>query len=269
MPYLIRYAELALKGKNRGYFEKQLVKNIKFRAKYFNKNIEKIERIFGRIIVYGEDLECLQTVFGVSSISKALELPQDIELLKKLALEAAKKKLKESNPPATFVVKTQRLDKNYPKKSIDISRDVGEIIHETLSLPVTFKNPDLTINIEIFNNNFYLSTKKINCFGGLPVGVEGFAKLKVENDRDVLAGLLMMKRGCGLIVDETSTDTKILEAFGHYESTKPTEFKINSKPIKAITNYDSLTSYPIIAYSAEKVENELRIFRKVYDKVRS
>lgn len=69
--FLIKYAEIAIKGKNRYIFEDALVKNIKYQLKDVDGNFE-VHKESGRVYVdtdgeydYDETVAALSRVFGI------------------------------------------------------------------------------------------------------------------------------------------------------------------------------------------------------------
>ena len=94
---IIRYAEIALKAKQtRKRFENTLVNNIKDALK--TKNIKNILRKeWGRIYIYSdqieESLDVLQRIFGISSISPAIQTESRIKEISKIAISISKQKL--------------------------------------------------------------------------------------------------------------------------------------------------------------------------------
>jgi thiamine biosynthesis protein ThiI len=185
---IIRYAEIGLKGKNRRFFENTLIKNIKasIAKKY------KIIKLRNRILINTNDKLDLSDIYGVSSFSYANEFDLDIEKLNKKALAFIK-----SNK--SFRITCQRLDKSIPLKSIDIEKKIGEYVFKNSKSKVKLKNPDINIQIELFNKKAYIFTKKIKGPGGLPVGVEGNVIVLIENKDSIKAAHLIMKRGCDII----------------------------------------------------------------------
>ena len=84
---LVRYAEIAIKGKNRARFENKLISNIK---DCLNKNkvpYENVKRVRGRIIIFtNEDCNCIKNVFGISSISPSIKIKANLAAINKTAL---------------------------------------------------------------------------------------------------------------------------------------------------------------------------------------
>lgn len=206
---LVRYGELALKGKNRINFENKLSDNIKKAVKC------GVKKISGRFIVYlkdNKDFNDIRRVFGIISISLAEEIELDINEINKEALKQAKNKKFD-----TFRITVQRLQKKL-KPSPELEREIGAYIVDKTGKKVKLKNPDLGIFIEIAEKA-YVFTEKARCFGGLPTGIEGkvavFFDEKTKADKSVLAGLLMMRRGCDVFPFLTKrTDIALLREYG-------------------------------------------------------
>ncbi len=186
---VIRYAEIGLKGKNRSFFEKCLVQNIK------NKIKGEVTRPRGRILLETDDkqaMDKLQFIFGIASYSMATKINSDIEEIKNKALELIKKEEFES-----FKVNCQRMDKEFPLKSPEVNKIVGEFLFENMDKKVSMKNPDITLNIEIMPKQVFIFTKKIQGQGGMPVGSAGKVLSLLSGGIDSpVSSLLMMKRGC-------------------------------------------------------------------------
>ena len=222
---LIRCGEIALKGKNRINFENKLISNIEKATGIRSK------RTSGRLILHpekkdpGKISKQLRKVFGITSISVAKEISLDMEKIKEEALEQSKGK-----KFANFRITVQRLQKRL-KTSPEIERDIGAFVVEKTGKKVKLKEPELEISIEIAENA-YVFTERIKCFGGLPTGIEGNVALffdnKVNGKKTILAGLLMMKRGCNVYpFSHKKQDTMLLEEYG-------------SKPLTIIKNIDEL-----------------------------
>ena len=205
---LVRYSEIGLKGNNRSYFEKLLIQNIK---DCLDKNKIKYYGIFrysGRIISNSEDkCLCLKNVFGISSFSPAIKVEQDLEKIKEVALSLYKK--------GTFRISAKRLNKKFKLTSDELNRSLGEFIIQNKKARVNLIRPDSNIGLEIMDN-VYLFNERYECLGGLPVNSEGLVTLILENKNDLLAGLLMLKRGCSLeIVNKNKLDFSILEKYSY------------------------------------------------------
>ncbi|MFY0544658.1 tRNA uracil 4-sulfurtransferase ThiI [Brevibacillus sp. H7] len=198
---LIRYGELALKGKNRDLFEEALMRSVKSILRSFFK--VKVRRNYGRMYVElnGEDaqavMERLQRVFGISSFSPTIQVEQDEEVIKQKALELVQQLQPQ---PRTFRVETRRADKRFPKTSMEMSRVVGtHILRNLPEIKVDVHTPEVVVNVEIRVEGTFISCETIPGPGGLPVGVSGKVLLLLSGGIDSpVAGWMMMKRGVTL-----------------------------------------------------------------------
>jgi len=203
---LIRYGEIGLKGKNRSIFEKKLVENIKFHMKKRGIKYKKIERVIGRIIIYGryelDDIIHLKNVFGIVSFSPAIktEATKNLKKITEISLKLAKE-----NKTENFKIETQRLDKTFPLNSMQINEKVGKIVCKRTGMKVKLDNPGLTIGIEIIKKgkkcSAYIFKDRIAGYVGLPVGIEGKVVCLISGGIDSpVAAWMMMKRGCAVIL---------------------------------------------------------------------
>lgn len=195
----IHYAEIALKGANRKRYESALIKNAR---RMLGKDI-KITRRPGRLLIYldlAEEREAeriinaLKRVFGVRWIGQGYSIPRDNELLMKTALEVAKQHLA---PDTKFKIKATRVDKNYPKTSLEIEREIGAAITSHVGAVVDLKNPEKTIYISVLPSEMLIVWERHEGPGGLPVGTSGRVVSLLSGGIDsAVASWLMMKRGC-------------------------------------------------------------------------
>ena len=150
------------------------------------------------------------------------DIVKEIELdIKKIEQEIKKSLLKKDFE--SFRVTVQRIDKRIQFKSIELERDLGSFVVEQFNKKVSLKEFDLQVSLELFNDKAYLFFDKIKAVGGLPVGCSGKVLSIIENKDDVDATLLMMKRGCDVVLvvkkkldlikldDHYHTELKIVE----------------------------------------------------------
>ena len=131
--FLIKYAEIGVKGKNRYLFEDALVKQINQRLKRHDGGF-LITKEQGRIYAeasedydYDEVINALQHVFGIVGICPMVQIEnKDYENLKEEVAKYIDEAYEDKN--FTFKVVTRRADKNYPVISDQINRDLGEVI---------------------------------------------------------------------------------------------------------------------------------------------
>ena len=180
--FLIKYAEIAIKGKNRYIFEDALVAQIKYQL----RNVEgkfRIAKESGRIFVYTEGefdyeeaIEALKRVFGIFSICPAVVLED--EGFEKLSQDVSSyvKKLY-GDKELTFKVNTRRNKKAYPMQSMEVSSEQGAVILDNCpNMKVDVHHPDVYVNVEI-RNKIYLYSENIPGPGGMPLGTNGRAML--------------------------------------------------------------------------------------------
>nr|MBI4156588.1 hypothetical protein [Candidatus Woesearchaeota archaeon] len=250
MVYIARYGEIGTKGKNRNFFEKKLVENIRLQLIKNKKTFEKIKRVRGRILVYSDDnLDILKYVFGMVSFSKAVETDLDIEGIKKIALKLYKGKI--------FRVTASRLEKKF-LSSKEINQTIGGFIVKKKKAKVDLENPQQEIFIEIFNDKAYIFDQKIKCLGGLPVGVSGRVGIILENEDSMISAYLMMKRGCNVIfIKKNNIDLKDLEKVYPYRieifDKIPEDIEVIVSSV--LKDYkDKIVFNPIYGYNEEKIK---------------
>jgi tRNA uracil 4-sulfurtransferase len=195
---LIRQGEISLKGKNREDFERKLLKNILLAVKRADDNI-KVSKIYSGFVVenYFPESEskmvyAVQKVFGISNFCIAKKVDNDLDEIKKAALELAKK----ANPK-TFKISTKRSNKNFKYTSMDLNRLVGEVVFETLNIAVQVTKPELTIYIDVSEKFTFVYGNKLPALGGLPVGCSGEVISMISGGIDSpVSSFLVNKRGC-------------------------------------------------------------------------
>lgn len=212
---IIRYGEIGTKSKRtRKWWERVFMRNIKSTLEANNVKFSSVTNPKGRILVFTDDvgaLEVLRNVFGISSLSLAVEVERDIQKIKEEALSAYRREIQ---PGQTFRVSTQRLDKTFPLTSQEINAEVGAKITEEDAV-VNLENPDVTIGIEILYNAAYIFVGRVTAYGGVPVGVQGRVLVGLKNRRSVVAAWMMLKRGCELVVYGNKEYLSYLRPFSH------------------------------------------------------
>ncbi len=188
---LIRFGEVFLKGQNRSFFMSALARNMRTALTGLDAKLIGAE---GRYYVEGEPIdeiaERVRGVFGVHSVSPALECEKDIKAIFAAAI-ALMRPLS-----GTFKVSARRSDKRFALDSMQLNRDVGAAVLDALShLTVDVHNPDHTLEVEI-REKAYLHVKKLPGAGGMPVGTGGRAALLLSGGIDSpVAGYRIAKRG--------------------------------------------------------------------------
>ena len=193
---IVRYCEIHLKGKNRGYFEKLLQTNIQNALSGIS---HKLKVMHSRYLIenYNEDeynliVERLKKVAGVHTISPAMVVDSDYGTIKEVAFELCKDR------SGTFKVETNRADKTFPLDSMSVSRNLGgDILENFPNLKVDVKNPSFVVNVDIREDGkTFVYNKIIRCLSGMPVGSAGRGLLLISGGIDSpVAGYLTCKRG--------------------------------------------------------------------------
>ena len=199
--FLIKYAEIGVKGKNRHLFEDALVHQIKVSMKKCEGKFY-VHKTQGRIFVeaesefdYDEAVEHLKQVFGIWGICPVVYAEDEgFEKLVERIVDYVDKVYPDKNK--TFKVNARRANKNYPKESMEINADLGEVLLNAFpEMTVDVHNPDIMLNVEI-REKIYIYSEIIPGPGGMPVGTGGKAMLLLSGGIDSpVAGYMIAKRG--------------------------------------------------------------------------
>ncbi len=199
--FLIKYAEIAIKGKNRYLFEDALVHQMKIALKRCEGKF-LITKTQGRIFVeaegefdYGETVDALQHVFGIVGICPMIYVEDEgFEKLCETVVDYVDQVYPDKNK--TFKVHCRRARKNYPKESMEINADLGEVLLNAYpELRVDVHEPEILLNVEI-REKIYIYSEIIPGPGGMPVGTGGKAMLLLSGGIDSpVAGYMIAKRG--------------------------------------------------------------------------
>ena len=199
--FLIKYAEIAIKGKNRHLFEDALVSQICHALREVDGEFN-VRKEQGRIYVeaesefdYEETVEALQHVFGIVGICPVI-MAQDEGFDALAQMVVAHVKEFYGDKSLTFKVDARRARKNYPMTSMEINAELGgRILDACPNMSVDVHDPDVMVHVEIRNQiNIYSS--EIPGPGGMPVGTNGKAMLLLSGGIDSpVAGYMIAKRG--------------------------------------------------------------------------
>ena len=197
---LVRYAEIHLKGLNRPYFERSLMKRITLALRPLQV---KVVREQGRVFVFGiptesmdEAADKLTRVFGIHSVSPALAVEKDWDAMVAAANVLVARRI-EGLPAASFKVIARRADKRFTMRSMDICRMMGGLLLEAFpTLSVDVHNPDFYVGVEVRQDQAFLFAEELLGAGGMPVGTNGHAMLLISGGIDSpVAGHMIAKRG--------------------------------------------------------------------------
>ena len=197
---LCKFGEVVLKGANRQSFESQLVKELRRRASPYGEfNI-----YFKQSTVYVEpkneecDMDGMYSaacrVFGIVGVNRAAVCEKNMESIIAVARKYLPSKLEGKH---TFKVDAKRSDKRFPLTSPEISREIGGVILSCIrGIKVDVKNPDVTVTVEVRDDNAYIRAGQVKGAGGLPLRSAGRGLLLLSGGIDSpVAGCMMAKRG--------------------------------------------------------------------------
>lgn len=202
--FLLKYAEIGVKGKNRYVFEDALVAQIKHALEKVDGKFN-VRKVSGRIYAdaegdydYDEAVAALQKVFGLVGICPLVQFDDNgFDDLADRVLKYMDMMYPDKNK--TFKVFTRRARKNYPMDSPEVNMAIGEKILDAYpQMSVDVHNPDIKLNIEI-REKINIYSEIIPGQGGMPLGTAGKAMLLLSGGIDSpVAGYMVAKRGVTL-----------------------------------------------------------------------
>lgn len=204
---IARYGEIGIKSsKVRARFERKLVKNIKATFEC------KVDRNQGRIYIrpkdFDEGMDKLNKVFGVVSYSPAVSAQTTYDEIDNVLTSYAEELISENilDENTKFAIKCRRVGK-HDFSSQEMAAHCGSIVRNVIDAPVDLSNPDLTIFVEVREEDTFIFHEKIKGPGGLPLGTQGKVVCLVSSGIDSpVAAYLMMKRGCEVIAIHCNND---------------------------------------------------------------
>lgn len=201
---VVHYKELALKGRNRPWFVKQLVRNL--RVALGGLDVRAVRSVMGRIEIelpasvgspseWNDLRDRVSRVFGIANFSYAGSASHDFSVLASAILTD----LGSTDAPS-FRVSARRADKRFPLTSPQIEREVGGLIQEAKGWPVRLDDPALTIHIEMLPDHAFYYFGKEPGAGGLPTGTSGRVACLLSGGIDSpVAAYRMLRRGCAVL----------------------------------------------------------------------
>ncbi len=199
---IVHYHELALKGRNRDYFEQCLIDNI--RTALRDLNVRQVENLHSRIRIMlppeADPMivrERLIRVCGIANFSVGRIIPLDLASPNLDTLASTVFEELASTSFQTFRVTAKRADKRLVLRSMDVEKAIGAAVSHATGKRVSLKNPELTIYIELLSKSVFCTTQKVDGPGGMPVGVSGKVACLISGGIDSpVAAYRMIKRGC-------------------------------------------------------------------------
>jgi thiamine biosynthesis protein ThiI len=194
---LLRYQELALKGKNRPWFQRHLIRHLRramagLSLREVRVPMGRIELVLGRDATAADLRQRLPYVFGIANYSLATRVPQDYAVIEQHLLRDLP-----DGTPASFRVKVRRADKRFSLSSPELERALGARIVEARGWTVDLRRPALTVGVEIVPGEAFYYFGKEPGAGGLPTGTGGRLVALLSGGIDSpVAAWRMMRRGC-------------------------------------------------------------------------
>ncbi|RXZ77139.1 tRNA 4-thiouridine(8) synthase ThiI [Paenibacillaceae bacterium] len=197
---ILRLGEFTLKGRNRGRFERRMLKQVNKALAPF-PSVESIP-VYGRIYVdlNGESYEAvaerLKHIFGIQSLSPVLKTPPELEAITSKVLEVVAPFQK----PSTFKISVRRVWKKFPYDSPALNQILGgHVLRNCPHFSVDVKNPDIELRVEIHEDAAYMYCDWMDAAGGYPYGTNGKAMLLLSGGIDSpVAGWHALRRGLEL-----------------------------------------------------------------------
>jgi thiamine biosynthesis protein ThiI len=200
MTVLVRYHEIALKGRNRPFFIQGLAANL--RRATADVDGVKVRVLPGRIAVDLPDVvgwetarERIGSVFGVANFSPTHQVGADLGELKDAVVQALR-----GRRIGSFRVSAKRSDKAFPLTSVEIDRELGRAVQEATGARVDLEHPELNLFVEVLRDRIFYSFEKCPGLGGFPVGTSGRVVALLSGGIDSpVAAYRLMKRGCKVV----------------------------------------------------------------------
>ena len=274
---LLRYSESGLKGISvRNRWENRLKDNIL--QMLAADGVEAlVTRGQARFYVEAADLDAairsIRKVFGVGSISIAETCSNDMETICSTVAEYSKSRMVKGK---TFAVKARR-EGGQKYTSMDLAKSCGDAIWNAnldKDPKVNLKDPDIVFWVESRPRDAFIFQDYIYCHAGLPMGTQGHVLAYVDNDRGVLSALLMMKRGCKVIVRgeygldllrEYDPNLKVVD--DNYITAGRVLGFVKGYGLDDIEDYDPSgfdlpVFFPTVGMSDSEVEERMEVYRK-------
>ncbi|MBN2143564.1 MAG: tRNA 4-thiouridine(8) synthase ThiI [Candidatus Aureabacteria bacterium] len=198
--YLLSYGELALKGRNRPFFVKRLIKNIIEKIK--NLGHYEIHSIDGRLLLNTtagphEVYPVLSKIFGLAGFSLVVKCGLNYEEVREKTLQFVSSCLSQKPEISTFKIAARRSNKQFEKNSTELNSELGlEVLKAFPQLKVDVKTPHLAVHVEIRDQEAFIHSAFEKGGGGLPVGISGKGLLLLSGGIDSpVAGWMLLKRG--------------------------------------------------------------------------
>jgi tRNA uracil 4-sulfurtransferase len=212
---ILKPAELILKSKGvRKQFEQRLLFNVKACLKQNEIEFDQIIRGQGRYFIYTpepeEAISKVKDIFGIANLCAAAQVGANIDTINKSIYDLAKDL--GINSKTTFGIRATILSNSMSSR--DVEKAVGAFIQEKTKAKVNLTKPNFWLRVEVIDKKAFVYSDIIEGLSGLPLGTSGKAiALMSENQQDILAAWLIMKRGCEILPIHIRSNEKELNQF--------------------------------------------------------
>ncbi len=199
MQFVVHYAEVGLKGRNRPRFESRLCANLERALRPLGPL--RVQNLYGRVLVELPDAsdtdeirERISGVFGIAWFGPVTTTDPTLESIERAVLALVRER-----DFASFGVRARRIDKRFPMRSSDLNAHLGACVVEATGARVDLRQPDLWIEPHVLHDRALIISDKIRGPGGLPVGSGGNALALISGGIDSpVAAWAMTRRGLDL-----------------------------------------------------------------------
>jgi thiamine biosynthesis protein ThiI len=198
MPSVIgHYQEIALKGKNRPWFLRRLVRNLRdllagLSVRAIRTPMGRVDIVFDRDEDWPEIQQRLSRAFGMANFSLARRVALDVD-----AIAAGILRDLPEGPVPSFRITVRRADKRFAIPSPELERILGRRVQDARGWAVDLTRPALTIWVEVVAGEAFYHYGKLRGPGGLPMGTSGRVVVLLSGGIDSpVAAWRMMRRGC-------------------------------------------------------------------------
>ena len=231
---IVHYHELALKGRNRDFFEQRLVRNLRLGLR--DLRIRRVECLQGRIRVTIPDqvpadavTARLRRTCGVANFLLTESVPLELNNPDLTSLKHTAHNVIATEAFQSFRVSVKRADKRFPLTSMEVEREIGQYLCDITGKTVRLKQPDLTLDIELLTREAHVAARKIPGPGGMPMGTGGKVACLLSGGIDSpVAAYRMIKRGCKAI-------------FVHFSGRPPGQPRVGGQSARTRSIADSLS----------------------------
>jgi tRNA uracil 4-sulfurtransferase len=205
---LVKYGELALKGRNRPAFEQALLRNLETKLSEVPGAV-RIRRRPGVIVLYPEAVtselvERVREVMGISVVQRGVSVPKTPQGAAYGVETALRQRFGDagSDPDRTFAIRARRRNKRFPMDSMQLAAYVGQQVREQRGWSVRLDDPEVAVELEVDTSEVFVCVARHRGEGGLPVGTSGQVVALLSGGFDSpVAAYRAMRRGlrCELV----------------------------------------------------------------------